>query len=212
MLLSASVSLAAALPLSLVMVAGPQIISAIFFATSEKWRSDSAAFIFGAAVSITIVVTASYLLTKGAVSNNSEGGSSSSGVDHGIVVALVVAMVYVFRRRKRTEPPKWMGKLQTATPRVTFVLGFLLLGVFPSDLVTSIGVGAHLANHGDPWSNALGFIVLALLLLSLPALLVLALGQRAHTLLPKIRDWMGSNSWVVGEAVLAFFVVIVLTG
>lgn len=31
----------AVLPLAVVMVAGPQIISSFFFATSEKWRGDS---------------------------------------------------------------------------------------------------------------------------------------------------------------------------
>ena len=43
-----------------------------------------------------------------------------------------------------------MGKLETATPKFGFTLGFLLLGFFPSDLLTSIAIGAHLANHGDP--------------------------------------------------------------
>ena len=47
-------------------------------------------------------------------------------------------------------------------------------------------------------------------LLGLPALMVLALGQRAETLLPKIRDWMNNNSWIVSEVVLVFFIVIVL--
>ena len=33
------------LPLAFVMIAGPQIISAFFFATSDSWRSSSAAFV-----------------------------------------------------------------------------------------------------------------------------------------------------------------------
>ncbi len=204
-------SLAATLPLALVMVAGPQIISAFFFATSEEWRSDSAAYILGAAVSITAVATVSYLLAKGAKPGGPGGGSSST-TDNVIVVLLLLAMVFVFRHRKESEPPKWMGKLQTATPRLTIVLGFLLLGFFPSDVVTSIGVGAHLGNHGDPWWRVLPFVFLSLLLLALPALLVLALGRRAKELLPKARDWMDENSWIVSEVVLAFFVVIVLSG
>ena len=105
-----------------------------------------------------------------------------------------------------------MGKLQTATPRFTFTLGFLLLGFFPSDLICSVVVGTHLANHGDPWWHALPFVLLTLLLLALPALLVLALGQRAERALPKIRDWMDENSWIVSEIVLVFFIIIVLGG
>lgn len=40
------------IPLAVVMIAGPQILSAIFLATSEDWRRNSAAFVGGAAISI----------------------------------------------------------------------------------------------------------------------------------------------------------------
>jgi hypothetical protein len=40
----------------------------------------------------------------------------------------------------------------------------------------------------------------------------LALGQRAKSALPKVRDWMDENSWIVSEVVLAFFIGIVLLG
>ena len=76
----------------------------------------------------------------------------------------------------------------------------------------SIVIGTHLANHGDPWWHALPFVLLTLLLLGLPALMVLAFGQRAETLLPKIRDWIDTDSWIVGEIVLVFFIFIVLGG
>jgi hypothetical protein len=207
------VTVAATLPLAFVMIAGPQIISSFFFATSEKWKSVSATYVLGAAVSLLAVVTAAYLIGKGITSGGSDGGDSKSDtLDYVIVGLLLVAMAYVFHGRKRTEPPKWMGKLETATTRFSFILGFLLLGVFPSDLICSIVIGTHLANHGDPWWHALPFVFLALFLLSLPALMVLALGQRAKALMPKIRDWMNKNSWIVSEIVLVFFIVIVLGG
>ena len=38
------------LPLAFVMIAGPQILSAVFLATSVKWRQNSAAFVAGAAI------------------------------------------------------------------------------------------------------------------------------------------------------------------
>ena len=203
-------TVAATLPLAFVMIAGPQIISAFFFATSEKWAKVSAAYVLGAAVSLLVVVTASYFVAKGLKSGGSSGGSKSKTIDYVIVGLLVVAIVFVFLRRKQSEPPKWMGKLETATPKFGFTLGFLLLGFFPSDLLTSIVISAHLANHGDPWWHALPFVALTLLLLGLPALLVLALGHRAETFLPKVRDWMNDNSWIVSEVVLVFFIIIVL--
>jgi thiol:disulfide interchange protein len=103
-----------------------------------------------------------------------------------------------------------MGRLQTASPRFSFRLGFLLLGVFPTDILTSAAVGSYLSSHGDPWWRLLPFLLLTLLLLALPVLIVLAFGKRGRTFLPKARDWMNANSWVVSEIVLVFFMVITI--
>ena len=54
------------LPLAFVMIAGPQILSAIFFATTEQWRLNAAAYVLGAAISISIIVTLAFLLSSGA--------------------------------------------------------------------------------------------------------------------------------------------------
>jgi hypothetical protein len=200
------------LPLAFVMIAGPQIISAVFFATSASWARSSAAYALGAALSISLVVGAAYLLAKGIDSGGGDEDSGLGGIDYAILALLLFAMVHTYTRRSQSEPPKWMGRLQAATPRLAFGLGFLLLGFFPSDLVTSFSVGGHLASNGDPWWYALPFILLTVLFLASPALLVATLGNRAQQALPRVRDWMNANSWLVSELVLAFFVVIVLTG
>jgi Sap, sulfolipid-1-addressing protein len=193
------------LPLAIVMIAGPQILSAIFLATSEHWQRNTAAYLAGATLSITLVVSLAYLLSSGATR---EGPSDTVYVI--VVVLLVAAAVHVFMTRKEAEPPKWMGRLQTASPRFSFLLGFLLLGVFPTDILTSIAVGAYLASHGDPWWHLLPFLGLTLLLLALPALILLAFGQRGQAFLPKARDWMNTNSWVVSELVIVFFIIIAI--
>ena len=195
------------LPLAFVMIAGPQILSSIFLATTENWRGNSGAYVLGAALSISIVVTLAFLLSGGA----SDAGASNDTLYYIILALLLFGMVHTFRNRKTAEPPKWMGRLQTASPRFCFVLGFLLLGVFPSDLVTSISVGAYLSTRGDPLWYYLAFLALTLLFLGLPALLVLILGKRAETFLPKARDWMNANSWIVSELVLLLFVGIVIS-
>jgi hypothetical protein len=191
------------------MVAGPQIISAFFFATSENWKGVSAGYLAGAALSITAVATVAYFFINGIAD---EGDSGLDAVDYVTLGLLIVAAFYVYRGRNDSEPPKWMGRLQSATPKATFVLGFLLLGFFPSDLVTSIIVGGRLANEGDPWSHVLIFVMVTILLLAIPAILVLLLGDRAKVILPKIRNWIDTNSWIVSEVVIVFFIVIILTG
>lgn len=200
------------LPMAFVMVAGPQIISAFFFATSPSWKKLSASYVFGAAISISLVVGASYLIAKGATSGSEESESGLRPLDYAILALLVFAMVHNYLGRNTSEPPKWMGKLQNATPKTTFVLGFLLLGLFPSDLITSFSVGAFLAHNGDAYWQVLPFLSLTLLFLAAPSLGVLLMGKRAQMVLPKIRDWMNDNSWIVSEVVLAFFIVIILSG
>jgi hypothetical protein len=188
------------LPLAFVMIAGPQIISAFLFATSPSWKR------------IPLVVAAAYLLTRGAGEGDESSGSGLSTTDYVVLALLLFAIVRTFLKRDESEPPKWMGRLQDASPKTALVLGFLLLGFFPSDLITSVSIGGFLSSHGDPYLHALPFVLLTLLLLATPALLVVGLGHRAQTLLPQVRDWMNQNSWIVSEVVLVFFVAIVLSG
>lgn len=199
------------LPLAFVMIAGPQIISAFFLATSESWSRVSAAYVAGAAISISLVVGAAMLLANGA-GEGGEGGGGLTATDYAILALLVFAAFRNFRNRHDSEPPRWMGRLQSATAKSAFVLGFLLLGFFPSDLVTSISVGGYLASRGDTFWHAIPFIGLTLLILAAPALLVLTMGSRASAILPAVRNWMDENSWIISEVVILFFIVIVLTG
>jgi threonine/homoserine/homoserine lactone efflux protein len=198
------VTLAKIIPLAFVMIAGPQILSAIFLATSVKWAGNSAALVGGAAVSITATVTLAFLLSDGA----SKQGASSNAIDIIIMVLLIAAGLHTFLTRKTSKPPKWMGKLEEEKPKGAFKLGFLLLGVFPTDILTSIAVGGSVAAHHDSWFGVLPFVLMTLLFLGLPALCVLLLGEKAKKALPKIRDWMNNNSWIISECVIGLFVII----
>jgi Sap, sulfolipid-1-addressing protein len=200
------VSFLTILPMAFVMIAGPQILSAIFLATSENWQRNSAAYVLGAALSITLFVTIAYLVAGG----GSDDGPSRDGVYIVILVLLLAAALHTYLKRAEAEPPKWMGKLQTASPRFSFRLGFLLLGVFPTDILTSVAVGSYLAAHDDAWADAIPFILLTLLFLSLPSLVLLVFRQWAAAFLPRARNWMNTNSWVVNEIVIAFFIVITI--
>jgi threonine/homoserine/homoserine lactone efflux protein len=198
------VTLAKIIPLSFVMIAGPQILSAIFLATSEDWRANSAALVGGAALSITAIVTAAFFLSDGA----SKQGASGNALDIIFMVLLLAAGLHTFLTRKTSKPPKWMGKLEDAKPKGAFKLGFLLLGVFPTDILTSFAVGGSVARHHDTWFEVLPFVLMTLLFLALPSLTVLLLGKKGQELLPKVRDWMNNNSWIVSECVIGLFVVI----
>jgi cytochrome c biogenesis protein CcdA len=195
-------TLAKLLPLAFVMIAGPQILSAIFLATTKNWRKNTLAFVAGAGLSVTIVVSIGYVLSAGA----SKQGASNNTLDIIILVLLFAAALHKFLTRKQSKPPKWMGKLETIKPKGAIKLGFLLLGVFPTDILTAIAVGGYASTHGEPWWHIFGFVLLTLLLVALPALMILLFGKKAENAMPKVRDWMNNNSWVVSEIVLALFI------
>jgi threonine/homoserine/homoserine lactone efflux protein len=151
------VNLLAILPLAIVMIAGPQIISAIVIATSQDARRNSLAFLAGVALAIIAGTIVAYWVT-GLVKTSTRPasqGTFATVIDWLVIVLLVVLMVRVFARRKNTAPPKWMGKLQTADAGLSFRLGLLLFLVMPTDVITMITVGAYLARHGDPWWHSL---------------------------------------------------------
>ncbi|MFC6758181.1 MULTISPECIES: GAP family protein [Haloarcula] len=200
-------SLLTVLPLAVVMVAGPQFLSAIFLATSDQWRRNSMAYVTGAALAISLVVTAAYFLASGTRSL----GASNTTLTWVVRVVLLVVAINVYRTRETAEPPSWMGTLTGSNPRFSFRLGFLLLGFFPTDLLTSIAVGTSLSSEGAPLTDAAGFLFVTLGLLVLPSLTVVALGERAERHLPKARDWMTDNAWIVTEFVIGIFIVLTLT-
>jgi hypothetical protein len=200
------------LPLALVMVIGPQIVTSVFLATSVRWAANSAAFVAGGAVAITAVVTVVYLLANAA---GADGGDTRSGdlrrvIDWVVLALILVLIVRVYVTRRRSETPRWMGRLHEANPRFSFRLALTLLGVFPTDIATSIAVGLWLAHAGAPWWQALPFVALTLILLAAPALAVLTLGKRSAVVLPRTRDWMNAHAWLINELVLCFFVVLTL--
>ena len=78
-----------ALPLAFVMIAGPQILSAIFLATSQNWVRNTLAYLAGAALSITLIVSIAYLLSSGVPR---EGGSNDT-LNIIVLVLLVAAGV-----------------------------------------------------------------------------------------------------------------------
>ena len=205
-------NLLAIIPLAFVMVAGPQIVSATLLATSESARRASLSYILGVASATTLGVAIVYVVAKaaGASPRSSQSSSGNHTVEWLIVALLLVLIVRVFLTRKTVEPPKWMSRLQRATPKFAITLGFALFILMPTDVITEITVGSYLAAHHAEFWKALPFIGLTTFLVALPLLILLLLGKRGAAILPKARDWMNEHSWIISEVVLLFFLAITL--
>lgn len=195
------------LPMAVVMSAGPQIVTATFLATSQGAKRNSLAFLGGVAAATTIGVTVFFLVGSGTAGEQDDG---KDWLDWVIIGLLVILMIWVFVKRNETEPPKWMGRLQRADARFSVRIGILLYFLMPTDLIAMATVGAYIARQGEPWWHVLGFVILTVLIAGLPLIVLLAMGRRADSVLPKVRDWMNANSWIVNEAVLLFFLAMAL--
>ena len=204
------------LPLAITMMAGPQIMSAIIFLTTPKPLKVSASFIVGVAVATTVGVTialavASLLGSNGSLGDSSDAGSTGHIIQYLLVGLLVVLAVRNYVRRETVEPPRWLGALQSADSKTALKTGLLVILLMPSDVIIMLTVGVNLVHNGAGLVAALPFIAATVLVAALPLILYLLFHRRAQRLMPKVRDWMNTNSWLVNIMVYALFNALVLT-
>jgi hypothetical protein len=201
----------AILPLAVTMMAGPQEMTAIVFVTHPSPVKVSLAFLVGVTVAMVLGTTLCYLLA-GTVDLGSASNNGSSGTIIQLVLAGVLALLALrtYRNRETIEPPKWLGRMMRASPRKALTTGFLLVLVMPTDIVSMLTVAANLQQNGKSLAGALPFWGLTLLVAGLPFLFYLLFQKRAKTAMPKVRDWMYANSWLVNIIVLAIFIVLIL--
>jgi hypothetical protein len=205
----------AVIPLAITMNAGPQIMSALIFVTANKPLKLSAYFLGGVVIAVSVGVTITYTLASVLGNSVSLGDSSDSGslgniIQYVLVGLLVVLSIRSYVNRQTSEPPRWLGAMQNAKPRTAFMAGLLLLSVFPSDFVVLMTVGINLAQNDASLLGAVPFVVATILIAALPVLSYLLFRRRAERAMPKVRDWMNANSWLVNIIVYIIFILLIL--
>jgi hypothetical protein len=205
----------AVIPLAITMNAGPQIMSAIIFVTANKPLKLSAYFLGGVVIAVTVGVTVTYTLANVLGNSVSLGDSSSSGslgniIQYLFVGLLIFLSIKSYVNRETSEPPRWLGAMQNANPRTAFTTGLLLLSVFPSDFVILVTVGVNLVQNDASLLAAVPFMAATVFIAALPALSYLLFRHRAKRAMPKVRDWMNANSWLVNIIVYVIFIVLIL--
>jgi hypothetical protein len=103
-----------------------------------------------------------------------------------------------------------LGKLQQADPKQPFRTGLLVILVMPSDLIVMLTVATNLEQSGDSLAAAVPFILATALVAALPLLGYLIFHRRAVGAMPKLRDWMNANSWLVNIIVCAVFIILIV--
>jgi len=203
------------LPLAITMMAGPQILSALFLVTSKRPLANSFAFVAGVALTASVGVLLYTLLANLlgiAVPLGDKGGPTGVAkvIQLTLVGLLVLLAIKSFRERKHPKQPKWMASILESTPKRAFTIAAALIFLMPTDIIAMLTVGINLASNKLSFWSAVPFLLLTTLIAALPLLSYLLFYKKAQSFMPKARDWMSEHSWLINIFVYALFVYLIL--
>ena len=193
------------LPLALIMVMGPQILTSIFLVTSHKPVKNSIAMLSGVVAAASLSIAIWYGLSS-ALGISPPSGSGPSAADYVVAGLLALAAIHTFRGRGTASVPKWMTALQEAEPRRALALAFLLILLMPTDIVAVISTTRWLHDNDLSVWHGWPLVAATALLMALPILAYLLLGHRARDAMPGIRNWLTTNAWLVNIIVIVYFI------
>jgi hypothetical protein len=193
------------LPLALIMVMGPQILTAIFLVTSREPVKNSVAMLIGVVVAASLSLLIWFGIVK-AIGIDPKDGGGPTTADWIVAGLLALAAIHTFLGRGDASVPKWMTALQEAEPRRAFTLAFLLILLMPTDIVAVISTANWLHDQHENVLHGWPLVAATTLLMALPILGYLLLGHRVREAMPGIRDWLTTNAWLVNIIVIVYFI------
>jgi hypothetical protein len=193
------------LPLALIMVMGPQILTSIFLVTSREPVKNSIAMLVGVVLAACISLAVWFGIVKAIGIDPKEGGGPTTA-DWIVSGLLALAAIHTFLGRGKASVPKWMTALQEAEPKRAFTLAFLLILLMPTDIVAIISTANWLHDNDKDLLHGWPLVAATTLLMALPILGYLAFGRRAREVMPKLRDWLTTHAWLVNLVVIVYFI------
>jgi hypothetical protein len=187
------------------MVMGPQILTSIFLVTSREPVKNSIAMVVGVVLAACISLAIWFGIEKAVGIDPKEGGGPTTA-DWIVSGLLALAAIHTFLGRGKASVPKWMTALQEAEPKRAFTLAFLLILLMPTDIVAVISTANWLHDNDKDLLHGWPLIAATTLLMALPFLAYLLLGHRARDAMPRIRDWLTTNAWLVNLVVIVYFI------
>ena len=211
-----------------VMLSPLPIVGVILMLLSNKARVNGPMFLLGWLAGLAIVVGAVVAFVNPDKLNKSGGEPSTlNGILHlalGVLLLLLAVKQLKGRPKEGEVPemPKWMAKMQDASPIFAFGMGAFLSGLNPKNLIFDIAAAAAIV-AGDLSSSrqivaVVVFMVLASLTIGIPVLWFLIAGESAKAKLDVLRGYLVQYNWVImcvlflvlgakfiGQALPAFF-------
>ena len=190
-------------------------MSAIIFITTPKPVKVSVSFISAVAIAtaVGVLITRTLAGLLGnivSLGDPSDAGSIGHIIQYLLVGLLIVLAVKNYVNRETIEPPRWLGRLLTADWKTAAKTGLLLILLFPSDLIILFTVGVNLEHNNLGLVAALPFIAATTLIAAFPLLLYVLFRRRAERLMPQVREWMNTHSWLVNIIACVIFIALII--
>jgi threonine/homoserine/homoserine lactone efflux protein len=190
-----------------VMLSPLPIVGVILMLLSNKAKVNGPMFLIGWLAGLAIVVGVVVAFVDPDRLNQSSGEPSTfNGLLHlalGALLLLLAAKQLKGRPKKGESPemPKWMAKMQDASPIVAFGMGAFLSGLNPKNLIFDIAAAAAIV-AGDLSSSqqivaVVIFIILASLTIGVPVLWYLVAGESAKAKLDVLRGYLVQYNWII---------------
>ena len=209
------------LPLALGIAISPiPVIAAILMLLSPKARTTGIAFLIGWVAGIVIAVVVFALLSSVLPEGDDGDPHPITGV---IKILLGIGLLLLAVKQWRSKPvsgaeptmPKWMSAIDTMTPTRGLLLGFVLSGLNPKNLLMGVAAGVAIGGGGlDLGASVITILiytVIASVTVAGPVIAYLAASDRMVGPLESLRRWLLQNNATV-MAVLLLVIGAVLIG
>jgi threonine/homoserine/homoserine lactone efflux protein len=183
------------------------IIAVILMLFSRRARINGPTFALGWIVALGVVSVAAYVVADQNGASSSDSTAAQAIAWGKIVFGVLFLLLAVRNWRTRPAPgdaapmPKWMSGIDDLSPVKALVLGLLLAGVNPKNLMLSLAAGTTLAGLGLPTNEAawslVVFVLVASMTIVVPVVYYLVGGSRAKTQLNELKDWLAVNNQAV---------------
>jgi len=190
------------------------IIAVILMLFSQRARVNGPVFLLGWVVALGVVSGVAYVLAHQGDASTSSTTSDTIAwgkIVFGVLFLLLAARTWRGRPRPGTEAqmPTWMAGIDALQPGKALGLGVLLAGVNPKNLLLALAAGAALAEVGLPTGQAVGslvvFVVVGSLTIAGPVVYYLLGGEKAKVRLDELKTWLAAHNDAVMTVLFLVF-------
>jgi hypothetical protein len=190
------------------------IIAVILMLFSQRARVNGPLFLLGWVLALAVVSGVAYVLADQGDVGTSSGASDAVAwgkIVFGVLFLLLAVRQWRSRPAPGVEPemPKWMAGIDSFTPVKALVLGVLLAGVNPKNLLLTLAAAVGLAQLGLSTSDAvvslIVFVVVASLTIAGPVVYYLVGGAHAKAELDSLKGWLALHNAAVMTVLFVVF-------